>query len=137
MSGRQLEREYEGTTGTLRAARSDVVSWLNGHQVDHDLQERAALVLSELASNAVQASPGNAFSLRMSFADDGSVVMAVTSRTDRDGPPPRDDWGPATILATRGRGLLIVGKLSDHVDVDQPAAGTIVVTATFRPAAQG
>ncbi len=131
-----LDREYEGTTSTLRAARSDVVGWLKERRIDQDLQDRAALVLSELASNAVQASPGNAYSLRVSLSDDGSVVMAVTSSTGGDRPPPRDDWGPATILAARGRGLLIVGKLSEQVDVDQPAGGMVVVTATLRSAAQ-
>jgi anti-sigma regulatory factor (Ser/Thr protein kinase) len=130
-----LDRAYAGTTSTLRAARSDVVGWLKEHKIDEDLRDRAALVLSELASNAVQASPGSAYGLRVSLVDDGSVLMAVTSRTARDRPPPRDDWGPATVLASRGRGLLIVGKLSDQVDVDQSAAGTVVVTATLRSAA--
>jgi anti-sigma regulatory factor (Ser/Thr protein kinase) len=125
-----LDCEYDGSTSTLRAARNDVVGCLKAHVKDQDLQERAELVVSELASNAVQAAPGSAYGLRISLVDDGSVVMAVTSSSERM-PPPREAWGPATLLAARGRGLLIVGSLSDHVDVAQPAEGTIVVTATF------
>jgi hypothetical protein len=58
--------------------------------------------------------------------------MAVTSSTGRDTPPPRELWGPATAIAPKGRGLLIVGKLTDEVGIEHPAAGTVVVTATLR-----
>jgi anti-sigma regulatory factor (Ser/Thr protein kinase) len=129
-----LDREYEGTTSTLHSARNDVVDCLRPHVPDRDVQERAQLVVSELATNAIQASPGSAYSLRVSLAGDGAVVMAVTSTTARDMPPPRDLWGPATAIAPKGRGLLIVGKLTDEVGIEQPAAGTIVVTATLRSA---
>jgi anti-sigma regulatory factor (Ser/Thr protein kinase) len=126
-----LDREYEGTTGTLRAARNDIVECLKDHVSDEDIQERAQLVVSELATNAIQASPGVAYGLRVSLAGDGSVIMAVTSTTERDAPPPRDEWGPAHPVAVRGRGLLIVDKLTDEVDVEQ-VNGTIVVRARLR-----
>ena len=127
-----LDREYEGTTRTLHSARNDVIDCLRPYVDDHDVHERAQLVVSELATNAIQASPGSAYSLRVSLAGDGSVVMAVTSTTTRDTPPPRELWGPATAVAPKGRGLMIVGKLTDEVGVEQPSAGTIVVTATLR-----
>ncbi len=130
-----FEHEYEGVTSTLRAARNDVVAWLAARDVDQDLQDRAQLVLSELATNAVQASPGTPYVLRLSMAEAGSVVMAVTSASNAGTPPPRESWGPATTLAARGRGLLIVGRLSAEVDVEQPADGTVVVTATLRSGA--
>jgi anti-sigma regulatory factor (Ser/Thr protein kinase) len=129
-----LDREYEGTTSTLRSARNDVVDCLRSHVADTDVHERAQLVVSELATNAVQAAPGTAYSLRISLTADGSVVMEVTSSLGRDTPPPRDLWGPATAIAPKGRGLMIVGKLTDEVGIEQPVAGTIVVTATLRSA---
>ena len=101
---------------------------------DQELQDRAELVVSELATNAIQASPGTPYGLRVSLAGDGAVVVAITNSTQRDGLPPRSDWGPAHPGAQRGRGLLIVDELTDDVEVDQPAAGTLVVTATFRTA---
>lgn len=128
-----LDREYDGTTGTLRAARNDVVGFLKAHVADEDLHERAELVVSELATNAIQASPGVAYALHVAFRD-GSVVLAVTSFTRHDAPPPREAWGPTTARAPRGRGLLIVDGLTDGVAVDRPSHDTIVVTATFRVA---
>jgi anti-sigma regulatory factor (Ser/Thr protein kinase) len=129
-----LDREYEGATTTLHSARNDVVGCLRGYVADPDVQERAELVVSELATNAIQASPGSAYSVRVSIAGDGSVVMAVTSSTARDRPPPREAWGPAHAIAPKGRGLLIVGQLTDDVGIEQPRTGTIVVTATLRSA---
>jgi anti-sigma regulatory factor (Ser/Thr protein kinase) len=127
-----LDREYEGTTSTLHSARNDVVDCIRPYVADPDVQERAQLVVSELATNAIQAAPGTAYSLRVSLAGDGSVVMAVTSTTRHDMPPPRELWGPATAIAPKGRGLLIVGKLTDEVGIEQPVAGKIVVTARLR-----
>ena len=127
-----LDREYEGTTNTLHAARSDVVDCLKSYMADTDVHERAQLVVSELATNAIQASPGNPYRLRVSLAGDRSVVMELTSTTGHDAPPPRDLWGPATAIAPKGRGLMIVGKLTDEVGIEQPVAGTVVVTATLR-----
>lgn len=126
-----LDRKYAGTTNTLHAARNDVVSWLRGHRIDPDLQERTALVLSELATNAIQAGPGNAYSMRVSLGDDHSVVVAVTSQSEHDRPTLREHWSPANPLAARGRGLLIVSELSDRVEVGQPAPDVVVVTAVL------
>ena len=127
-----LDREYDGTTGTLRAARTDVKGCLHEHGVGLDLRERTELVLSELAANAVQASPGWPFGLCMRLASDGSVVVTVTSHTDNGSPPPRQQWGPVTLRAPSGRGLMIVDSLSERVVVDKPDPRTIVVTATLR-----
>ncbi len=129
-----LDREYDGSTGNLRAARNDVVDFLRINSPDEDLQERAELVVSELATNAIQASPGVAFCLRVEVTDDGSVVLAVTSSTKQGAPPPREAWGPAHPRAPRGRGLLIVDELTDSVAVERTSDDMIVVTATFRVA---
>jgi anti-sigma regulatory factor (Ser/Thr protein kinase) len=130
-----LDREYDGTSNTLRVARNDLMAALDSYVIEDDIKERAQLVVSELATNAIQASPGAAYGLRVSLAADGSVLMSLTSSTLSDGPPPRNAWGPAHPIAVRGRGLLIVGKLTDDVDIEQSLPGTIVVTATFRPSA--
>jgi anti-sigma regulatory factor (Ser/Thr protein kinase) len=127
-----LQREYAGTTGTLRVARTDVIGCLSARGLNQDLQERAELVLSELASNAVQAAPGNPFRLRLALAGDGTLVLAVTSQTHNGGPPPQREWGPANVLAPSGRGLMIVDQLAEKIDVERPAVDTVVVTATLR-----
>jgi anti-sigma regulatory factor (Ser/Thr protein kinase) len=129
-----LDRDYAGTTTSLRSARNDVVEVLRAHVPDQELQDRAELVVSELATNAIQASPDTSFGLRVSLADDGSVAVAITNSSWRDGLPPRSAWGPQYPGAPRGRGLMIVAELTDEVEVEQPAAGVLVVTATFRTA---
>jgi anti-sigma regulatory factor (Ser/Thr protein kinase) len=127
-----LDREYDGTSKTLRVVRSDVVGCLSAHAVDQDLCERAELVVSELASNAIQVSPEVAYGVCVSLAIDGAVVISVSSCTEHDAPPPREAWGPTHATAPRGRGLLIVGELTDHVEIERPSIDTVVVTATFR-----
>jgi len=127
-----LDREYQGTTDTLRAARSEVGGRLAERDLNLDLRERAELVVSELASNAVQASPGAPYRLCVAIEPDESVVIELTSEASQGGPPPRAEWGPANVLAATGRGLLIVDELSDEVNVQRPTAGRIEVTATLR-----
>jgi anti-sigma regulatory factor (Ser/Thr protein kinase) len=129
-----FQREYEGVTSVLRAARSDLMDCLGASGFDEDLRDRAQLVLSELATNAVEASPGSPFVVRLKIDEGTSLVVEVTSRTNAGAPPARESWGPATALAARGRGLLIVEKLSSEVVVDQPTTGTVVVTAKLRSA---
>ena len=128
----QFRRVYDGTSGTLRVARNDVVGWLGDHGLDTDLQERAALVVSELATNAVQVSPGSDYSIQLSIASDRSAVIEVTSHTSYEMPPPREHWGPPSRLAPRGRGLMIVGEMAQDVAIDVPNGDTVVVTATLR-----
>ena len=127
-----LDREYDGTTGTLRVARTEVTGCLDDRGVGSALRERAELVVSELAANAVQAAPGNPFRLRLSLSTDGAVVVAVVSHTNNGSPPPRDEWGPVALLAPSGRGLMIVDELSEEVVVDTPGPSTVVVTAILR-----
>src|SRR3954447_11431071 len=127
-----LDHEYEGTTDTLRAARSEVGAILAERRLSVDVRERAELVVSELASNAVQASPGAPYRIFVAIESDESVVIALTSEASQGGPPPRAEWGPANVLAATGRGLLIVDELSDDVNVQRPTGATIVVTATLR-----
>jgi anti-sigma regulatory factor (Ser/Thr protein kinase) len=128
-----LDREYAGQAGSLLNVRRDVAACLQGSGFGPELEERAQLVVSELATNAIEASPGTRYGICVSLNTDRSVVLQVKSSSDRV-PPPRDSWRPVTQLAPRGRGLLIVGELSDHVDIAQLAPSTVVVTATLSPA---
>jgi anti-sigma regulatory factor (Ser/Thr protein kinase) len=127
-----LARTYEGWTTTLRDVRGDLLSWLSSGQADDDACERAALVVSELAANAVQAAPGRRYEVEALW-DGAHVVMTVRNRSDGDRPPQRSSWGPVDALAPRGRGLAIVDALADAVQVTE-RDGTVVVTARLRVA---
>jgi anti-sigma regulatory factor (Ser/Thr protein kinase) len=128
----RFDRVYAGESRTLREARNDVVGFLKESGFDEDLQARAALVLSELASNAVQASPGCDYGVRVSLDDGDGAVVEVSNQTEYEQPPPHEHWGPSSVLAPRGRGLMIVDKLSDGVVVELPGSRTVVVAATLR-----
>jgi len=128
----EFRRVYDGSSSTLSDARNDAVGWLGEHGLGLELQERAALVLSELATNAVQASPGTGYSVQLTIDRDRAAIIAVTSHTLYEQPPPREHWGPPSLLAPRGRGLMIVRELAEDVVVDLPDRDTVVVTATLR-----
>jgi anti-sigma regulatory factor (Ser/Thr protein kinase) len=121
-----------GSSATLRQARNDVTSWLHGHGIDAEMQDRAALVVSELATNAVQAAPGAEYNVHGTLYTDGEVVVTVVSCTTFEQPPPREHWGPPSTYSESGRGLMIVDDLSANVQVDCAVTGRVVVTASLR-----
>ena len=131
-----LQREYEGDLVTLRAARRAVMDWLAELGADDDTQERAALIVSELSSNAIQAAPGRTYSLRVARVDDGSATISVRNHPTGSLPPARESWRskPASQLRNlpaRGRGLAIVDSLSEDVTVEHHG-DDVVVTARVR-----
>jgi anti-sigma regulatory factor (Ser/Thr protein kinase) len=112
-----LARSYAGDTATLQAVRRDVVDLLDRIEASPDLMERAALVVTELAANAVEAAPGRAYRVEVSVAA-GAVVMSVRNHTTHGGaPPPRDAWRNPDASAARGRGLPIIASLTDQAEV--------------------
>ena len=131
-----LQRDYEGDLVTLRAARRAVVDWFAELGADGDTRERAALIVSELSSNAIQAAPGRTYSLQLARVDDGCATISVRNHPTGSLPPARESWRrePATQLRNllpRGRGLAIVDSLSEDVTVEHHG-DDVVVTARVR-----
>ncbi len=126
-----LDRHYEGEAATLRAARRDVLSWLDERGADEGVKQRAALIVSELATNALQASPGQTYTVQVCFVDDDHAAISVRNHTSGDRPPAREHWKLTDRSSLRGRGLAIVKSLSEDVTVDGDQ-GEIVVTARIR-----
>ena len=126
-----MSREYAGEAATLRTARRDVVNWLMECGADSHTIERASLITSELASNAIHAAPGQPYQLRVSAVEPNAASLSIRNRTSSGGPPPRADWRPVDELAIRGRGLSIVESLSDEVTVETDG-DEVIVTAWFR-----
>lgn len=129
-----FDRDYEGAAISLRAARADVVSWLSGRGANDDDVERAALIVSELATNALQATPGRPYHINVCPVDEHLVDIAVRNGFAGGLPPPRSQWKPADVLAHRGRGLSIVEALSDVVTVEV-SDDYVVVRARIRTTA--
>ena len=125
-----LHRDYEGSAATLRSARRDVLAWLSDLDADEATKDRAALIVSELATNALQASPGRTYTVRVA-RDDEYVSISVRNHASDSRPPTRDRWHFADRSALRGRGLAIVTSLADEVTVDGDQS-EVVVTARIR-----
>ena len=85
-----LQRQYEGDLVTLREARRAVIDWLTGLGADDDTRERAALIVSELSSNAIQAAPGRTYSLQLARVDDQRATISVRNHPTDSLPPPRE-----------------------------------------------
>ena len=66
----ELSRAYDGDLRTLRQARPMSIEWLSAQGADEGTQERAALIVSELCSNAIQNSSGSAYTLKVVRVDD-------------------------------------------------------------------
>ena len=131
-----LHREYKGDLATLRSARRDVVEWLARQGADEETKDRAALIVSELTSNAIQAAPGSPYHLQVTRVDHDSASISVRNHPTRGLPPARQQWRapsdlPLGELALRGRGLAIVDSLSEDVTVEHDGR-TVVVTARLR-----
>lgn len=131
-----LYREYEGDLATLRTARRDVVAWLTHHGADQETKDRAALIVSELTSNAIQAAPGSKYNLNVARVDQQCAAISVRNRPTNGFPPARKHWRrpaelPLRQLSLRGRGLAIVDSLSVDVTVEHDG-DAVVVTALLR-----
>jgi anti-sigma regulatory factor (Ser/Thr protein kinase) len=126
-----LELRYGGDVATLGKARRDVVAWLQSCGADDESRDRATLIISELATNALQASPGKEYRILLERVDGQLASITVENRTNGSYPPAPEQWKPVDRSALRGRGLGIVRSLSENLTVggdDQHVA----VTATIR-----
>lgn len=119
---------YPGEPSSVAKARASVAGSLS--QATDDLRDRAVLITSELATNAVLHA-GTDFTVTATIAD-GEVQVAVT---DRGGivPLPRQP----VQSEPHGRGLVIADALADHWGVDSgPHSTTVWFTLALRPTEQ-
>jgi anti-sigma regulatory factor (Ser/Thr protein kinase) len=131
-----FRHEYAGDLATLRSARRDIINWLREQGVNGDVGERAALIVSELTSNAIQASPGHPYTVEATRIDDTFASISVRNHPGGQKPPPREKWRPVAKvslqdLSPRGRGLLIVESLSDGLTIEHHT-DEVTVTARLR-----
>lgn len=131
-----LRRVYDRDLRTLQTARRDVVDWLTAQDADVETKERAALIVSELCSNAIQNSMGLTYVMEVVRLEDHFATISVRNRPTAKLPPPRELWRPVgdlslKELSLRGRGLAIVDSLSEDVTIEH-LDDELVVTARLR-----
>lgn len=122
------DRSYAGETATINQARLDLDSLLQANDLA-EVTNDAQLILSELVSNAIEASPGENY--RVVALIEPDVIQITVSNPSTAELPAQDKWAPESVLSPQGRGLLIVNALSEMVTVEQ-SDGATVVSARLR-----
>ncbi|WP_326673124.1 ATP-binding protein [Streptomyces canus] len=122
---------HQRLSATRRGAR--LARRLATHQLDvwgipfgSDLSDTVALVVAELASNAVLHArvPGRDFALRLEHRTDALRIEVADARGDR---PVATSPMTTDTTADHGRGLVIVDALASRWDVtDRPGPGKVV-----------
>ena len=130
-----LDMTFEGSSTTLNDARTAVADCLAANGFSGEELERAKLVASELTTNAVEASPASPYRVQVVIESE-HVDLKVANRASSDALPPKTDWGPDDVLASRGRGLAIVEALCQAVHLDELADGWLELTARLGRTAQ-
>jgi anti-sigma regulatory factor (Ser/Thr protein kinase) len=115
----QQSWSFPFSTDSPHRARVLAVEWANGLGVDGELRDIIAVVVSELATNAVRHAQ-TSFALSCTLRPP-CVVVAVTD--DSDSLPEMRHPGPDDI---GGRGLLLVDHLSSGWRVDPFPGGKTV-----------
>ncbi|MFI1352629.1 ATP-binding protein [Streptomyces sp. NPDC020898] len=106
-----------GAGGDLDAvAVGQLHAW--GIPYDSDASEAVAVIVAELAANAVTHGrvPGRDFELRLALVTGGVRVEVTDSRSGSRPPGPGDVRAPLP-LAESGRGLVVVDAVADRWEV--------------------
>lgn len=110
----------------VAVARQTVRRWLSG--LTDPVVGDVELIVSELVTNAIDHGPEGSVVVEVDH-DDSVVRASVTSAAPSVELPSPDRWALPTPDATSGRGLAIVRRLADDVQVDADDERlTIVVT---------
>ena len=113
---------------SVSEARRRLRAYLRAHGCDDDSCETAALLVSELATNAVRHTSSSTFICRISLHD-GRISLEVEDHGGTPAQPSRREPGPCDV---DGRGLLLVDALSEEWDVTPGRHGGRVVRAVLR-----
>lgn len=134
-----LRTSYEGEPLVLVAVRGELGRWLARQGFSPEVVSRAQLLVSELATNAVEAAPGQPFEVTARRVGPDTVAVAVSNAVSTTRPPPRIQWRTPEPLAPRGRGLAIAAALADAIDIVDDGPGTVTIEARLvdRTAAGG
>lgn len=108
-------------------SRRDFVAWMRAVDVDGDAVDDLEVVFSELAANAVAASPEPTDDVRVrARVDAGMLVLEVSNRTaDPQRRPQASDLDDP--LRPNGRGLLIARAFVDTVGVEVDGTDRLLV----------
>lgn len=117
--------------GSIGSARQAFGTWLGQATDDRELLEDMSVVISELASNALDGGPDDDPAAQVRAEITGAVLEVVVSNTVPDGAADIRHWDLDDPLRGGGRGLMIVRAYTDSLAVDS-TGGTVSVRCTRR-----
>lgn len=133
---RRLDARFPAVIDSVPTARHNVARWLSGAKVDTEVRDELALVITELVTNAVEASPGPGAEIEVSgrFQEDhAQLTVVLVVRDYGNGFAPEGDPELPHPASVRGRGLPIVNALMDELDVIREEDCTVVKVARALP----
>lgn len=117
-----FEQALDGSTGMgqIGPARDRFERWLEDIGADGEATAELAIVFSELAANAVTASPGGTLAQLRAHRDGTGIVLEAQNGSPQTMPSDDGAWDLSDPLRPGGRGLLIVTAYVDNVQVEPP-----------------
>lgn len=126
---------FDARVEAVPATRRSFVRWMCDAELDDDTIEDLEVVYSEVAANAVVASPSPSDEVHVqAVLDDAVLVLEVSNRTDGVGQLPLVAPDLDDPLRPSGRGLLIARAFVDSVDVEAEEPDRLVVRCCRRVA---
>jgi anti-sigma regulatory factor (Ser/Thr protein kinase) len=122
-----FQLRFEPTYAAASRARQDVRPWLDASGVPAPTAADLELVVSELTANAVAQQPPGPVSLEVVVSGGAVRVTVANQRTGNQRlSGPRGADSEPDVLADQGRGLSIVGALTDEVTIEVTGGWTSV-----------
>jgi anti-sigma regulatory factor (Ser/Thr protein kinase) len=123
---------FDARVQSVPETRRGFVGWMRDAELDDDAIEDLEVVYSEVAANAVAASPSPSDEVRVrAMLDEAVLVLEVSNRTNGAAvpvaAPDLDDP-----LRPSGRGLLIARAFVDSVDIEADGADRLLVRCCRR-----
>ncbi len=119
---------FDAHVHAVPETRRRFVGWMRTAELDDEVVDDLEVVFSELAANAVAASPEPSDEVRVRCqVDEGVLVLQVSNRTAELGAVPVTTPDLDDPLRPNGRGLLIARAFVDTVEIDVEPPDRIVV----------
>ncbi len=131
---RRVSRTFAGRTGTLESARSLVADFVAEQGASTESSEIARLIVSELATNAVEFAPDTDYAVAAERTGEAEQILITVRSMGEPSDVPGHGRFPADTegrIATRHRGLAIVHAVSESVSTSANDDGTIDITVVL------
>lgn len=129
-----FQTSFPARSESLASARRSFSVWLH-HRTGHDVADELEIVFSELAANAVDASPDDEDEVTSrAWCEGHDLVLDIVNRTDPENPagPAQSPWDLDDPLRTGGRGLMITEAFVDSLEVNLEPGQRLVVRCRRR-----